>query len=693
MKNGMRIIISLFLCILATAAFVSAEEPKKGESEEKAVLGEITVTGTRYSNPVTPKDTRYGTQYNVVTEEQIKEQNSYDFQSTLRDVPGVMFQSKNLVGSQTSHSLYIRGRGMSHPSADFAILFDGAPRFGALFGQVLGDGIPVSAIGSMEIFKSPQPSQFGSGYASINILPKYLVKEGQEAVFNASAGSYGTVDEDLSAGIKKGPFDIYLSQSWIRTDGHRAHSDADQQSYYLNTGYQLNNEWNVRFLVNYVDAGTDAPMPYVTPTATNGVSFPMAERFETETLFTTMTLNHKYDRFGGYLKAYYNHTNFDLLQELANGVRYGGNTGGLRSRQEVGLYGVRGKETFHLWPGGEILFGADLDMTDLKNTQKTYSGLATPGINGGLARRVWNFPDTRLISPYAAISQMIGDKAGFHLIPSAGARYYSHDEFKDKSATQAGLVAGYGNTDLTINYSRGVIYPTPVALMNFVLESSPIPNAGQFWKNLKPEVVDHYEAGILHTWPNKGSLGATVFRDQGKDRFQAFMFGPIPLQLNDPIGHYEIRGLELTGTAIPMKNLELFAASTWLSAEATGQNRVEQDHLPYTPSFQFQAGFKWTLLEKYRLFMDMQHLRGVYQGTASRAGTFNFTDPGHANKLDDMTLVNARLSYRFDYAPFHLKASEVFVAMNNIFNQNYEYAKGYPMPGTTAFAGVSLRFN
>ena len=31
--------------------------------------------------------------------------------------------------------------------------------------------------------------------------------------------------------------------------------------------------------------------------------------------------------------------------------------------------------------------------------------------------------------------------------------------------------------------------------------------------------------------------------------------------------------------------------------------------------------------------------------------------------------------------------------VNNILNQKYEYAKGYPMPGTTVFAGVSLKFH
>jgi len=234
--------------------------------------------------------------------------------------------------------------------------------------------------------------------------------------------------------------------------------------------------------------------------------------------------------------------------------------------------------------------------------------------------------------------------------------------------------------------------------MNFVLQSAPVANASQYWRSLKPEVVDHYEAGILHTWPQKGSLGATVFRDQGKDRFQTFLFGPVPLQFNDPIGHYEIRGLELTGTVTPVKTLELFAASTWLHAEVMGQNRFEVNHLAYTPSFQFQAGFKWMFLERFGLFADMQHLRGLYQGAGPQgavntAGTFNFTDPGPANKLNNITLVNTRLSYRFDYAPLYLKASEVFVAVNNIFNQDYQYAKGYPMPGTTYFGGISIKFN
>lgn len=690
------IMAAIVLFQLLFAAGVCGEEGKRVE------LGRIVVTATRpgppsENSPVTPVETNYGTQYNVVTEEQIKEQNSYDFPSTLRDVPGVMFQSKNVMGSQTSHSLYIRGRGSSHPSSDLAVLFDGVPRYGALFGQVLGDGIAVSTIGGMEVYKSPQPSQFGSGYAFVNIFPKYTTKEGEEAAVNSSGGSDGTFDESLSTGIKKGPFDIYASQSWTRTDGDLYNSGASQQNYYVNTGYQINKEWNVRFLINYVNGKTEAPMPDTTANfAVNGINWPQAERYKTETIFTTLTLNHEYEHASGYLKAYRNETTFELLQELnsANGKLYANGSGGLWSRQEIGLYGVRGRETLHLWQGGEIIAGADLDMTELKNTQQTYSGLkpTAAAVNGGLARRVWDFPDTRLISPYAAVSHMIGRKEGFHVIPSTGFRYYHHNEFENKPAAQGGLVIGYGNTDLNISYARGVNYPSPIVIMNAVLTNAPVSNQ----KKIKPEVVDHYEAGLIHKWPDKGSLGATVFRDKGKDRFQTYMGGTIPLGFNDPVGYYEIRGLELTGTAVPVKDLELFAAATWLTVEAKGADNIESNHMPYTPGFQFQAGAKWIFLKDFKIFADMQHLRNLYQGASNgvgRGGTFNLPRLTGKDKLGDITLFNTRVSYRFDCSSLRLSDSEFFVAINNIFNQDYEYAKGYPMPGTTIFGGVSLRFN
>ena len=88
----------------------------------------------------------------------------------------------------------------------------------------------------------------------------------------------------------------------------------------------------------------------------------------------------------------------------------------------------------------------------------------------------------------------------------------------------------------------------------------------------------------------------------------------------------------------------------------------------------------------------MQHLSDLYQGMNFRTSGFDFDTLGDSDKLDDITLVNARLSYAFDYRPWRLSEAEPFLAVNNIFDEEYAYAKGYPMPGTTFFIGTSLKF-
>lgn len=708
MKKKLYLILMLLFVLVPQTVFsenINTEGQKGNKKTEQTGGGDVTaqedgitrfeeivVTSSRMPNPVTPVVTRLATQHNVVTKEQIKEQNSTDFPSVLRNVPGVMFQSKNLMGGQSSHSMYIRGRGASHPSSDFAVLYDDVPRYGALFGQVMGDGIALPTIGAIEVFKSPQPAEFGSGYASVNVKPMYLKKEGREVVADASGGSFYTFSQSVAAGIKKGPYNIYAVQSWASTDGHRDHSRAQQQNYYLNAGYEVLPNWSVRFLANYVEGQTLAPMPEAIPSPANSVSWPMAERFDTRTFLATFSVNNSYEKARGYIKAYLNETEFDLLQELNKGVRYGLESGGLWSRQRLVLYGVRAKERFVFWPGGEIVAGVDLDVSELRNRQRTYSGLAVPGMNGGRAERLWDFPATFVFSPYAAVSHLFGKSAGLHAIPSAGYRYQRHNEFKSASSYQAGLVAGYAHTDVSLNYAHGVNYPSPVAVMNMVRTDVPVANASLIWQNIKPEVVDHYEAGLTHTWPQKGSVSVSYFQDRGKDRFQAYMFGPVPVSFNDAIGRYKIRGVEISGTFMPLKDMELFVGATWLRARASGSDGIEQDHMPYTPGFQFQAGFSWLFLECIKFRLDAQYLSDVYAATSARGGNFNFATLTDQNKLKDFVVVNGRLGYLFDLKQLSLQGSEIYVAVNNIFNRHYEYDKGYPMPGVTAFAGLTLKF-
>ncbi|MDR2801164.1 MAG: TonB-dependent receptor plug domain-containing protein, partial [Desulfovibrio sp.] len=434
-------------------------------------LPAVTVYGVADQPPVEPVTTRFGTQFNVVTEEQIRRQGSLDFYDALRNVPGVMYQKKNIIGGQTGASLYIRGRGAGHPSPDLSIFFDDVPRSGLLYGQALADGIPVYALGGMEVYKYPQPSRFGTGYGMVNFVPKHMTEEGFEARLGIQGGSYGTFAENVGLGMKKDGFDVYAAQSRVSTDGHVPHSSGWQDSYYMNVGAQMGEHLELRLLGNYVNARTEAPNNPLTGARA------APRRFDTETGFSTLTLSNSFDKASGYIKGYYNDTEFWLIGE---------NDNTRKSKQSIETYGLRARETFSLWEGGEFTAGFDLDRMVLTNRQYNYS---TRGL-----LRTWDFPDQTVFSPYLAFSQLFGDREGLHFIPSAGLRYYRNNVFENKLSPQAGIVFGHGRTDLSFNYARGVNYPSPVVLQGF-LPNSHLP-AGLDTKKIKPEVVDHYEVAL-----------------------------------------------------------------------------------------------------------------------------------------------------------------------------------------------------
>lgn len=661
-----------------------ATYPATGTVGAKGSSGDLSYEMLGTNLPVSvPVTTRFGTQFNVVTEEQISRYGAVDFYDALRNVPGVMFQKKNILGGQTGSSLYIRGRGASHPSPDLDLRFDDVPRMGSLYGQALADGIPVYALRGMEIYKYPQPSRFGSGYGMINFIPKYMTEEGSEVKIGTEAGSYGTWAEHVGVGMKKDRFDVYAAQSYLRTDGHVDNSSAHQNSFYLNTGLQIADNWSVRLMTNYVEAQTYAPDNPLTGARAS------TRRFDTETTLATLSLINEYENASGYLKVYYNDTNFFLVGE---------NDNTRTSKQSVDLYGLRARETFRLWEGSELVTGFDLDKTDLTNRQHRFDGSQPP--------TVWDFPNVTVFSPYLAVSQMFGCEDGFHAIPSAGVRYYHNSEFENKTSPQAGLVLGYKKTKLNFNYAKGVNYPSPVVLQNFLGNQS-LP-AGFDTKKIKPEVVDHFELALTHEWERIASVGATVFHDKGKDRLRAYMYGGAPNEtfFNSSVSRYTLKGLELSGNLTPTDNLEFFAGATWLRAKATGDNGVTQRTMPYTPSFAFQAGFRWRFCENFQLSGDYQYQRNVYQGTSARtSGTgnnaaSNFGRLTDLDKLPNVNVVNLRLDYFFNCERLHLKEAKIFVGVDNVLGKKYAYALEknattnayYYMPGRTVKAGFELTF-
>lgn len=633
-------------------------------AEQTTDIPTITVVGQTLESPVASVTTEFGSRYHFVTDKTIEQQNSVDFNSAIRNVPGVMTSTTTMLGGQTGASLFIRGRGASHPSPDLQVQFDGVPRMGALYGQTMADGIAVNTIGGIEIFKSPSPDVFGSGYAMVNIEPKRMTENGTIGQIELAGGTHQTFSEQISTGHKSGPVDIFVAQSWYSTDGHRDHSRANQGNYYANMGLVLSEHWEARLVANYVDSQT--LMPKNNSTGQFGTS---GTRFDTKTTFSTLSLNNRYDNAQGYLKAYWNDTQFDMLHENIGQAKES------NSQQKIKMYGLRAREDFQFIEGNQIRMGFDLDRQVLDNYQNF--------INGNPSKH-WDFPEITLFSPYIAMSQFIGNEQGWHMKPSAGLRFYDNNEFGDKWAPHAGVTVGYQDTELSLNYARGVNYPSPVILQGGILNQHET-----FWDDVKPEVVDHYELTLSQRVGDVANASVSVFYDEGKDRFRAYMFGGIPETFNDPIGRYKIKGIELSGNWQPTDRLALFGSVTYMDAEATSKDK-KATHLPYTPEWMVKAGVDWSVTDKTHAYLDVQHMSDLYGGNSGRGGGYFVSDS--TTKLKDITLVNVRVSRTFNYSPLHVADSEVFVAVNNLFNHKYSYIDGYPMAGITAMIGTKINF-
>ena len=86
----------------------------------------------------------------------------------------------------------------------------------------------------------------------------------------------------------------------------------------------------------------------------------------------------------------------------------------------------------------------------------------------------------------------------------------------------------------------------------------------------------------------------------------------------------------------------------------------------------------------WRVSADAQYQRDMYVLNQARAGGALNT-----SKVDSFTVVNLRASYKL---PSLGPRGEVFVALENLFDEKYAYRTGYPMPGLSGRVGVNMSF-
>lgn len=595
----------------------------------------------------------------VITDATIRDLHAADLSSALRNTPGTQITRYAPVGSfngDQGGSIFIRGMGLSRPGSEIKTYIDDVPMYLPQWNHALLDLLPVNGMSDITIYKSPQPQINGNNFASINLNTKTAGAEnGLKGNARVSYGSFNTVIEQVDMTGKKDDLEFSLAQGFSKSNGQRANSNAQLANIMGSVGFKIDNNWQIGA------SGMALNNTSKDPGNNTQAALLQAASYDTNAQMASVFIKHDHGVAKGTLRFYTNTGNGNLNNDLqTNG--YGNNFNAFT------MQGFRFKEEISAWKGGTIQFGLDYD-------QSNGSVTSTPLVNGQLGPTTTktSLPTYKMTSPYIGVSQMVALSNKWALQPSAGIRNYQNNQYESKNAPYAGLSLISDQVILFANASKGINYP---GLEGPALAASVI---GPSWnyKNLSPEEMNHLEVGGKFFIDKKTRADLSLFQDAISNRYR-FTLGGAGTGTWTNLGQYTIKGSELSLQREIIPELTIYGGWTYLNNNST-------QNLPYVPQNAFNLAITGYIY-KARVSLDAQYQSSFYSQTLSRNTA---QASGNTTRVDGFAVANARVSYP---VPQLGKKGEVFVMVENLFNQQYSYRQGYPMPGTWGTIGLATSF-
>ena len=222
--------ISLRLCIVAWLTIVfslgwlsgsvwGAPPPSPTEESAETVrLDPVVVSAGRIEQKLRDVPANV----TVITREEIQQSPARTVDDLLRQVPGFSLfrRSSSLVTHPTAQGVSLRGIGPSGVSRTL-VLLDGVPLNDSFGGWVYWSKVPLESIERIEVVRGGGSGVYGN-YALagvINIITRR--PEARVAQAKLDLGTRNTVDADLLASHVTGPWGVSVEGNFFRTDGYK----------------------------------------------------------------------------------------------------------------------------------------------------------------------------------------------------------------------------------------------------------------------------------------------------------------------------------------------------------------------------------------------------------------------------------------------------------------------------------------
>ena len=610
----------------------------KGSAQtDSLALHEVVVTGSRQAT-----DVRYlPMNVTVIGRDQLTENHQSSILPTLtQEVPGLYVSSRGVMGYGVSGggSGAFNLRGLSGGSR-VLVLIDGHPQYANIFDHPIGDAYQTMMADRVEVVSGPAAVLYGSNAMGgvVNIVTRKMTDDGVHTNVSASAGSYGSVQAEVSNQVRQGRFNSTVAAQYRRSDNHRPNMGFEQYGGYLNLGYDLSDNWQARLSADVTHFNASHP---------GQVTSPLEEADQYITRGTVnATVSSHFDGLDGAISVY---TNFGR-HKINDGYGPQSNNNQPRPnlfRSKDALTGVSFYETMQLFEGNHLTVGADYQHIYgyAYNTSRADGSVVPLNFKAGTGKSYRN--------EWAGYVDFRQDLTSW-LTVDAGLRYDWQNISGGEWVPQFGVVARPAdNSQLKLTAGKGFRNPSMMELYfygtngNIDLEAERMWNYELSWR----QRIGNFSYGANIFYLKADNLVGTGIKPDGQ-----------PGRINT--GAFENAGYELQASYRVNRHFTVHANRSFLHQEE-GKEQIG------APRYVDYLGMKWNA-GRWTVNAGTQYVSDLYTGSA--------TEP-----LQSFCLVNVTVDYRL------MDGLQLWARGENLLRQKYEINAGYPMPLATFMAGFSL---
>jgi len=695
-RPSLTIAMVLSLVMVLTAGSDLRAQSGEPGSFNTYSLGDLVVSAER-------PDTREVATVNVITAEEIEATNSKSVTEALRFAPGVMVTT----GRKNEPEIQVHGLGQEKT----LVLIDGVPYYETNYGYLNLDQIPTDIIARIEVTKGAPSVLYGANaqIAVINIITKTA---GDKPSFTVTGeiGEAGTYKLSVSNGMKLGNFNYWFnytrreSEGWrlsddfqpkvgtitrgsgraaVATDtvmedgGFRNNSDKRSDSLWVRVGAEPSPL--SEYYINFHMIGSERGFP---PDLDEERVYP------DQPAFSFLGRYNKYDDLGADFSG---RQQFGSMFTLKAKIFYHSHEDDYVSYDDLTY---EEKEELAVSTYKDYFFGTSLIGELDFNPQHALRFSFHYKGDSHKERNDRYLPFASMFSHTYSLGAEYDYQSGGRLGLVAGVSY----DWVDVSKAQAAQTDRRGNlTSLDDLQTPDVMSELdPMVGLTYSLSDSTrlfgstaiktrFPTLSQLYssrsgnRDLQAEKSTNYTFGLAQKFGRIAELEASVFYHDITDWISRD--GPEMDNIYRNYANIRIMGVEVTAHARPTDNLTLTADCTLSQGSDESEGRVT-DKITRLPDIKAGLGVSYLI----PVVLTKIDLRGLYEGeTYSQLPTPQ--DPTlEEEKTDSHFLVNTRISKElFDHF-------EAYLAVENLFDVDYESETSFPGPGRNWFLGVTARY-